>query len=97
MASITPLVSFQSNLAFLKAPPAEYKAASGRGEVDIIGGLEDIKKEVITESYKSQYEFTMALQELVSLLQMNMIWLTVFITPRRFEEQGTAISHSVQP
>jgi hypothetical protein len=42
-------------------------AASGRGKVDIIGGLEEIKKNVVAKQYKSQYEFTMALEQLVSV------------------------------
>lgn len=67
MDSIIPLISFQSSLAFLKSPPSEYVAASGRGKVDIIGGLEEIKKNVVTKQYKSQYEFTMALEQLVSI------------------------------
>lgn len=65
--SIIPLISFQSSLAFLKSPPDEYLSASGRGKVDIIGGLTEIKKNVLAEAYSSQYEFTTALEELVRI------------------------------
>ena len=66
--SIYPLLSFQSNLAFVKNPPSEYMASSGRFGLDILGGLNNMKKKLKNGQYKSQYEFTVELEQLVSVL-----------------------------
>jgi hypothetical protein len=63
-----PLIAFESNLAFIKNPPAEYKAASGKEGVDILATLLDIKAKVQNGTYKSQYEFTTAVELLVRLV-----------------------------
>ena len=63
--SAYPLVSFQSNLAFIKNPPAEYKSSAGADAVDILGRLQEMKSKVNARGYKSQYEFTTELDQLV--------------------------------
>jgi hypothetical protein len=50
----------------VKNPPTEYKKASGKGGIDILGELINMKAKVQAKSYKSQYEFTKALEDLVS-------------------------------
>jgi len=64
--SIYPLISFQSNLAFVKNPPSEYMASTGRPGLDILGGLDRMKQKLKSGQYKSQYEFTVELEQLVS-------------------------------
>lgn len=68
LPSMTPFVSFQSSLAYLRSPPSSYLKASGGSGVDILQGLHDIRQKVSSESYKSQYEFTAAVEQLVRLL-----------------------------
>lgn len=51
--SIKAYVSWQSTLAYLKAPPASY----GLPPVDIMGGLDAIAANVTAGRYASEYDF----------------------------------------
>ncbi|KAF2672308.1 hypothetical protein BT63DRAFT_398595 [Microthyrium microscopicum] len=63
--SIKPYMSFQTTVAFLKDPPAEY-AQKLFGSVDLVGGLDNIASKVRSGEYKGEYEFAL---ELYTLLQ----------------------------
>jgi hypothetical protein len=54
-------VEFQSNLAYLKNPPASYQQPA----VDLLGGLELIQAKISNGGYANQYEFEAALQALI--------------------------------
>ncbi len=54
-------IQFQSTLAYLRNPPAEYRQPA----VDVLQGLEQIKANVTNGVYKSQYVFEADLQHLV--------------------------------
>lgn len=54
-------VEFQSNLAYLKNPPASYQ----QPPVDLLGGLELIQAKINNGAYANQYEFEAALQALI--------------------------------
>ncbi|KAF2179813.1 hypothetical protein K469DRAFT_693702 [Zopfia rhizophila CBS 207.26] len=51
--SLKQMVQFQSTLIYLKNPPKGY----ANDPVDIVGGLDDINKKVLSNEYKNQYDF----------------------------------------
>ena len=66
-SSAAPFISFHSNHAFLKDPPADYRSHSGTSGVDLLAGLADVRQKVKSRGYKSQYEFTAELEQLVRI------------------------------
>jgi hypothetical protein len=94
--SMYPLISFQSNIAFLKNPPRKFTAATGIKSVDLLGGLLAIKEKVVSKTYKSQYEFTVALDQLVSFRGIFPS-VTKSLIVHRSKALQMAISHSVWP
>jgi hypothetical protein len=54
-------VEFQSNLAYLKNPPASYQQPA----VDLLGGLDLIQAKINNGAYANQYEFEAALQGII--------------------------------
>ncbi|KAL8780137.1 MAG: hypothetical protein Q9213_006621 [Squamulea squamosa] len=54
-------LQFQSTLAYLKHPPATYKQPS----VDLLGGLDSIQRAVDNGEYKNEYDFEVAVQQLI--------------------------------
>lgn len=50
----------------MKDPPPELRAAVDFDGVDILGGLADIRKKVLAREYANQFEFTTAVERLVS-------------------------------
>ena len=54
-------IQFQSTLAFLRNPPAAYQQPA----VDVLQGLQQIKQNITSGVYKSQYVFEADLQHLV--------------------------------
>ncbi|KAI1373826.1 hypothetical protein F4677DRAFT_190108 [Hypoxylon crocopeplum] len=60
--SLKAFMQWQSTLAWLKAPPQSY----GLPPVDILGGLDDISKTAAAGKYASEYEFQLAILQLVS-------------------------------
>jgi hypothetical protein len=61
--SLKPYVQFQSTLAWLKNPPAEY-ADKLFGSVDLVGGLNAIADKIQGEEYSGEYEFGFELYKL---------------------------------
>lgn len=55
-------VKWQSNVAYLKNPPQEYKEKP----VDIMGELDNMKSELAAESFRSEYDFQMKMMDLFS-------------------------------
>lgn len=53
-------VQWQSNLAFLKNPPAEYTEAP----VDMMGEMESMQRQLSSNGYKNEYDFQMDLNRL---------------------------------
>lgn len=64
LSEIRPYINWQSTLSFLKNPPAEYVAKIQRA-VDILGGLDAIEANVTAGAYRGEYEFGMALYQLI--------------------------------
>ncbi|KAF2491286.1 peptidase S41 family protein [Lophium mytilinum] len=64
LGDIRPYINWQSTLAFLKNPPAEYKEKVQQA-VDIFAGLDDIEAKVNSGAFKGEYEFGFALYQLV--------------------------------
>lgn len=54
-------IQFQSNLAYLKNPPASYQQPA----TDLVQGLEQISKSILDGEFHNQYEFEAALQTLI--------------------------------
>jgi hypothetical protein len=61
---LNPFLQFQSTLAYLKSPPAGYTLPG----VDIIGGLDEIKKNIQSGSYTSQWAFEKDVNALVNIM-----------------------------
>jgi Peptidase family S41 len=61
--SLKPYVQFQSTLAWLKNPPAEY-AEKLFGPVDLLSGLDNIADKVKNEQYGGEYDFGFELYKL---------------------------------
>ncbi|KAF2641563.1 peptidase S41 family protein [Massarina eburnea CBS 473.64] len=53
-------LQWQSNLAFLKNPPAEYTEQP----VDLVGEMESMQKQIQSGGYKNEYDFQMDLNQL---------------------------------
>ena len=65
---LVPYLGFQSTLTYLKDPPPSYE----RPPVDILGGIQDLKNEVINGTFTNQYDFDVALKRLMtSTLPIN--------------------------
>ncbi|KAF2028533.1 hypothetical protein EK21DRAFT_69551 [Setomelanomma holmii] len=64
IASIRPYIDWQSTLATLKSPPAEY-AKKVQPAVDIIGGLDNIDQQIDAGGFKSEYDFGWSLYTLI--------------------------------
>jgi len=54
-------IQFQSNLAYLKDPPASYQ----QPKVDLVGGLAAIQADIDSGTFTNQYEFEATLQSLI--------------------------------
>lgn len=54
-------IQFQSNLAYLKDPPASYQQPA----TDLVLGLEKIQAAVNSGFFKNQYDFEATLQQLI--------------------------------
>jgi hypothetical protein len=52
---VVPYFKWQSNTVWLKDPPEEY-AEKVQPAVDIWGGLEEIRKNVVAAKYENEYE-----------------------------------------
>jgi len=61
---LNPFLQFQSTLAYLKNPPTGYTLPG----VDIIGGLDEIKKNIQKGSYTSQWAFEKDVNALVKIM-----------------------------
>ena len=61
---LNPFLQFQSTLAYLKNPPAGYTLPG----VDIIGGLDQIKNNIQSGSYISQWAFEKDVNALVNIM-----------------------------
>lgn len=68
MCSLLPYVQFQSNLAYLADPPADYLLPG----IDLFAGLQKIKQKLSNGQYKSQYAFTSELRNTVRTIDFNM-------------------------
>ncbi|KAH7378817.1 hypothetical protein BKA66DRAFT_420772 [Pyrenochaeta sp. MPI-SDFR-AT-0127] len=53
-------VKWQSNIAYLKSPPEEYNEQP----VDIMGQLDNMKKQLASGGFKSEYDFQMSMMDL---------------------------------
>ncbi|GKT40396.1 peptidase S41 family protein ustP [Colletotrichum spaethianum] len=60
--SLKSYVQWQSTLAWLKSPPASYMLPA----TDIQGGLDDIEKKAEAGQYKSEYDFQLAIFQLIA-------------------------------
>ncbi|KAF5846397.1 hypothetical protein GGP41_003794 [Bipolaris sorokiniana] len=58
---INDTVQFQSTLAYLREPPAEYQQPA----VDILSGLTQIQNNITAQVYKNQYQFEVDVQNLL--------------------------------
>ncbi|KAL9086356.1 MAG: hypothetical protein Q9165_007142 [Trypethelium subeluteriae] len=56
-----PFLELQSTLAYLKNPPPSYPFAS----VDLLGGLDTIKSNVLSDKYVSEFEFELDIYKLI--------------------------------
>ena len=54
-------LEFQSTLTYLKNPPSSYQQPG----VDLLGGLDRLQREVDTGTFNNQYNFEIALQDLI--------------------------------
>jgi hypothetical protein len=54
-------IQFQSNLAYLKNPPASYQQPS----VDFVGGIAEIQQAIDNGKFANEYEFEVSLQTLI--------------------------------
>jgi hypothetical protein len=54
-------IQFQSNLAYLKNPPASYQ----QPKVDFVGGLAEIQADIDSGKFTNEYEFEATLQTLI--------------------------------
>ena len=54
-------IQFQSTLAYLKNPPSTYQQPA----VDILGGLEQLQRDVARGVFTNQYAFEATLQNLI--------------------------------
>ena len=54
-------LEFQSTLTYLKNPPSSYQQAPS----DLLGGLDQIQRQLDTGVYSNQYDFEVALLDLV--------------------------------
>ncbi|KAL8667717.1 MAG: hypothetical protein Q9202_000572 [Teloschistes flavicans] len=54
-------LQFQSTLAYLKNPPASYR----QPPVDLLGGLDSIQQAISNGVYKNEYDFEVAVQNLI--------------------------------
>jgi hypothetical protein len=61
---IRPYIQFQSTLGFLKDPPKGYPLPG----VDVLGGMDTIKKNVQTGVYKTQWAFEKDMFSIVNVL-----------------------------
>jgi hypothetical protein len=61
---LNPFLQFQSSLAYLKNPPIGYTLPG----VDIIGGLDQIKSNIQSGTYKSQWAFEKDVYALINLM-----------------------------
>jgi hypothetical protein len=52
---VVPYFRWQSNIVWLKDPPAEY-AEKVQGPVDVWGGLGDIREKVVARNYTNEFE-----------------------------------------
>ncbi|MCJ1396944.1 hypothetical protein MMC11_000136 [Xylographa trunciseda] len=69
---LVPYLQFQSTLAFLKKPPPGYLLPG----VDIIGGVQAIRKNVTNEIYPGEYAFQLDLWNLInSAHDGHLIWV----------------------
>ncbi|KDN65324.1 putative peptidase S41 family protein [Colletotrichum sublineola] len=62
ITSLKAYVQWQSTLAWLKSPPASYMLPP----TDIEGGLDEISKKAEAGQYKSEYEFQLAIFQLIA-------------------------------
>ena len=60
---IEPYIQFQSTLAYLKNPPLGWTLPG----VDVLGGLSEIKDNINSGKYTSQYDFEVDLYMLVNV------------------------------
>lgn len=78
--SIEPYIRWQSTLAYLKDPPAEY-AEKVQGPVDVYEGLNQILQKVRGGGFKSEYEvsllFVSASLPSQALISSTTVWLGV--------------------
>ncbi|KAK0122059.1 hypothetical protein ONS95_010323 [Cadophora gregata] len=82
-----PYLEFLSTLAWLKDPPESYKQPA----VDLIGGLENITSQISNNAFGNQYEFELAIRNLLHgaheghlALQTPLYSLFIFRSPFEF-------------
>jgi hypothetical protein len=68
-------IQFQSNLAYLKNPPASYQQPA----VDFVEGLGQIQTAINQGTFKNQYEFEATLQALIYSIHDNHVNLVAGI------------------
>ena len=61
---VKPFLRLQSTLAYLKNPPKEYTLPG----VDILGGLDLIKRNVMSGNYRGQWAFEKDVKALVEIM-----------------------------
>lgn len=64
--SLKPYVAFQSSLAFIKNPPAEY-AEKVQDSVDVTGELDRISEKIKSGEYSGEYEVCKPLHNFTNL------------------------------
>lgn len=69
---INDTAQFQSNLAYLKDPPASYQQPA----VDLVGGLSAIQGKIQSGVYQGQYAFEADLQLLLQSAHDSHLYLT---------------------
>lgn len=63
VSEMSNIVRWQSTIAYLKNPPQGYPAPP----LDLLGGLEDIKNKISSNSYESEYDVQMDIVNLFNL------------------------------
>lgn len=84
-------LQFQSTLAFLKSPPDGYQQPS----FDVAQALEDIRANISSGAYKSQYAFESQVQLLISRIHDSHVSLDAgILSPFRFASPYSLVSIS---
>jgi hypothetical protein len=89
---IVPYINFQSSLAYLKNPPSTYQMPA----VNILGGLEEIRRNASSRVYTSQYAFDAAVTNLVlEAHDAHFVYVPALLSTFRYDNDLPLISISV--